>query len=261
MNIRVLMKVKAVVLVTGFVCLVALSAGASSEQTIRGVLVEALAYLRSAQVGSQVHASAEGPQEYPRRVYVVLEEVTTLPHVLLLPFQQPIGPEQAAQHVGQAVTLSGRALAWQSVKGMIPTSLEPLRPDTESMPEPMRMLIEREGGPLARLPSELEESRPPTEGAFVGTVIDLAHAPDVSPAPRLDAQEQPNHHVNLAVLEQDSGTLYFLLPDDKGWDSGKLASGLVNQEVEVIGTVYVRKPLAGIVARSVVPVACATPAE
>jgi hypothetical protein len=61
----------------------------------------------------------------------------------------------------------------------------------------------------------------------------------------------------LAVLEQGTGTLYLLLAEEAGEDPNELAYDYVNMEVAVMGTVYERGGLRGIVATSIEPVAAA----
>lgn len=59
----------------------------------------------------------------------------------------------------------------------------------------------------------------------------------------------------LAILEHGTGNVYLLLGAEPGEDPNELAYDYVNQEVTVIGTVYERGGLRGIVADSIEPIA------
>ncbi len=62
----------------------------------------------------------------------------------------------------------------------------------------------------------------------------------------------------LALLENDTNTVYMFLAEEPGEDPNELAYNYVNQQVTVTGTVYQRGSLQGVVATSIGPVA---PAE
>ena len=58
----------------------------------------------------------------------------------------------------------------------------------------------------------------------------------------------------LAVLEDGTDLLYVLLAEEPGEDPNELAYDYVNRKVTVVGTIYERGGLRGIVATSIAPV-------
>ncbi len=58
----------------------------------------------------------------------------------------------------------------------------------------------------------------------------------------------------LAILDEQNKALYILLADNPGTDPSELAYDYVNQKVKVVGQVYERDGLRGIVASSIEPI-------
>ena len=64
----------------------------------------------------------------------------------------------------------------------------------------------------------------------------------------------------LALLEEKSGTLYLLLAEEPGEDPNELAYDYVNRKVKVMGTIFERAGLRGLVIGSTAPTEPAEPA-
>lgn len=102
------------------------------------------------------------------------------------------------------------------------------------------------------------------EKTFVGEIIDpAAYLKDGRHG--IEMTEQTYTAVDggqtLALLEDGSGNVYLLLTEEAGEDPNELAYDYVNQQVKVVGRVYEKGGLRGLIPSTVDPVAATAPAS